>query len=828
MKKIIFILLIFTNQLFSQSTNIRLYSSDSMNINFVYKTNKNSLGYNNFYFQIFGYNQIPLIDYRNGMIYKISGNSIIPNSHNNILRNNYDLIMGIHFGYATGLKQSSQDTNIILYTRQLAWWEPSQIIYLTTNNGLNYNSLAGSSMTDPVQGIDIYKNNDSLMMYVFNKNIYKSTNRGNNWIKIDSSGLFSWISQNKFLSINNFNPQFVYGNGNNNLLISSNSGTNFSISLNNIGQIKSFEYDESSQSIYLLANKLYKTTNNGLNWNIINESPLNTIELDPTNPQTIWAGNSTGLLRSTNGGINFALYNNGFLPSQNVVGIMKNSNMGDTLIVATSKGVYKVSRSEVFTINPETSKFFPLHLGNRWVYKLRVLPAPDDSLEVKITDTATIGGRKFFKFTPNYFFWGFDWLTYDTLTSNILGIRSQLNCLNNNLYKIDSLSSSLFDTLKFCSEKSILNEIDTINTSYLGQNIETKSYNYLQNFITIDFRRTFYKNLGIGAFLAVEVDLMSYSLKGAVINGTLYGDTSLYKQMFSVSGIVRYSDNQSTVSGGLVKLLKYNRINGQVEIKDSSQIIGGVYNFNFVEPDSLLIVAYPNSQITPDFIPTFHMSAVDWHKANKIYPSSNLSNVDIHVHRIINSNNNVNISGKTYRISPTNNQSPLKDVLIAIKNNGNFTGFKYSDMNGIFNLNGMQMGNNILYAYKIGYSSDSITIPTTSGNSYENIVLKLRPEYTMNIAKEENTIPTVFELNQNYPNPFNPTTKINFDIPYSSSVSLNIYDVNGRLVKSLVNQVLTPGKYSVEWDASAYSSGIYFYKIVFDNSSSVKKMVLIK
>ncbi|HCN36712.1 MAG TPA: hypothetical protein DIS94_03250 [Bacteroidetes bacterium] len=831
MKKLFLILLLTPLFSFSiaQTTNIQLYSSDSLQIDKVYKTLKSESGYKNFYFQIFDYNSNQYQDTRNGMTYRLLGNLILSNAHNNILRSNYDLRNGLNFGFIASLKISSQDSNKILYSRYLPWWEPNHEVYLTTNNGLNFQSLAVSTFMDLFSGLDIYMKNDSLMMYVFDKNVYKSTNRGNNWFKIDSSSLFYSSYLNKFLSINHFNPQFVYGNGNNNLIISSNSGANFQISLNNIGQIKSFEYNETEQTIYLLANKLYKSTNNGLNWNILNETPLNTIELDPSNSNIIWAGNSTGLLRSTNGGVNFTLYNNGFLPSQNVVGILKNSSYGDTLIVATSKGVYKVSRPEVFNINFENASYFPLHIGSRYVYRHRVLPFPDDSLEVKITDTATINGKKYFQFTPNIFFWGNNWVRYDSLTSAVVGIRNFQNCFNTFEFKIDSLASSLSDTFRFCNNfESILFNTDIISNSNLGNNILTKRFIYNQQISVIEESRRYYKNFGIGEFLSTEVDNHYYSLKGAVINGVLYGDTSLYKQMFSVTGVVRYSDNQSIVSGGIVKLLKYNRINGQVEIKDSSQIVGGVYNFNFVEPDSLLIVAYPNSHITPDFIPTFHTSAVDWHKANKIYPSSNLNNIDINVHRIFNSSNNVNVSGKSLRISPTYNQTPLNNVLIAVKNNGNFTGFKYSDSNGLFNFSGLQSGLNTVFAYKIGYSSDSISVQTSTGNNYDNIILKLRPEYVTNISKVENIIPNSFELLQNFPNPFNPVTKISFDIPYKSLTILNIYDINGRLVKSLVNRELTPGRYTIDWDASSNSSGVYFMKLDFDNSSSVKKMVLIK
>jgi hypothetical protein len=91
------------------------------------------------------------------------------------------------------------------------------------------------------------------------------------------------------------------------------------------------------------------------------------------------------------------------------------------------------------------------------------------------------------------------------------------------------------------------------------------------------------------------------------------------------------------------------------------------------------------------------------------------------------------------------------------------------------------------------------------------------------------SLPGKFELMQNYPNPFNPLTKISFTLPVDSKVSLIVYDIEGRKVSEILNNIfLVSDYYSFEFNAANLSSGIYFYRIVTDNNSSVKKMVLIK
>jgi hypothetical protein len=88
--------------------------------------------------------------------------------------------------------------------------------------------------------------------------------------------------------------------------------------------------------------------------------------------------------------------------------------------------------------------------------------------------------------------------------------------------------------------------------------------------------------------------------------------------------------------------------------------------------------------------------------------------------------------------------------------------------------------------------------------------------------------PTQFTLNQNYPNPFNPATIISYSIPISSNVKLQVYDVLGNLVVTLVDESQEVGSYAVTFNANALSNGIYYYKIQSGSYVSVKKMLLLK
>lgn len=89
-------------------------------------------------------------------------------------------------------------------------------------------------------------------------------------------------------------------------------------------------------------------------------------------------------------------------------------------------------------------------------------------------------------------------------------------------------------------------------------------------------------------------------------------------------------------------------------------------------------------------------------------------------------------------------------------------------------------------------------------------------------------VPDRFFLRQNYPNPFNASTTIEFSIPEASAVSLHVFNLLGEEVETLVSEQLSPGSYSVQWNANEMASGIYFYRLVTDNFVETKRFVLLK
>jgi len=125
-----------------------------------------------------------------------------------------------------------------------------------------------------------------------------------------------------------------------------------------------------------------------------------------------------------------------------------------------------------------------------------------------------------------------------------------------------------------------------------------------------------------------------------------------------------------------------------------------------------------------------------------------------------------------------------------------------------------------------GDGCTAITSPSSSYTARPNIRLTFSP--ILGVENQPSAIPTKYELSQNYPNPFNPSTKITYALPKNGFATMKIFDVLGREVVTLVNEVKQAGYYTLDFDASRLSSGVYFYKLESGTFTDVKRMVLVK
>ena len=290
---------------------------------------------------------------------------------------------------------------------------------------------------------------------------------------------------------------------------------------------------------------------------------------------------------------------------------------------------------------------------------------------------------------------------------------------------------------------------------------------------------------------------------------------------FSVAGTVRYSDNNEIVTSGTVKA--YSQLT--YELLAVGQIMpNGDYILPFVrgwEPTD--IIGLPNVEPEMDWVATGYPDKTNPQQYTPVYVDQNLTGINIYVQRIQGGGGGSAFFTSVSGLILDMNKKPVSDAMIYAMIGENYYGFGLSDSKGHYNVENIPMGDYIIIAHKLG--SQSVSVPVTVT---ENGLSGLN--FVMNKSNNQNNIttPVQFKLSQNFPNPFNPSTTINYVIPASGLVSIEVYNSLGQLASTLVNEVKEAGSYEVSFDASQLSSGVYFYRLSAGSYTETKKMTLIK
>ena len=213
---------------------------------------------------------------------------------------------------------------------------------------------------------------------------------------------------------------------------------------------------------------------------------------------------------------------------------------------------------------------------------------------------------------------------------------------------------------------------------------------------------------------------------------------------------------------------------------------------------------------------------------------ANINNENNFLYRNNATNENTN---KWITIKCTGTTSNKSAIGAKVMVKANINGTAQWQMREIVSETGYASQNDIRAHFGLGTASivDSIKIlwPSGSINTFTNVAVNKFITITENgslvgVNDNPNEVKS-FELEQNYPNPFNPETKISYSLNHAGDVSLKVYDAEGKYIETLKDGFSEAGTYSVKWNGTGYSSGIYFYVLKSSSGfSETKKMLLIK
>jgi hypothetical protein len=207
-------------------------------------------------------------------------------------------------------------------------------------------------------------------------------------------------------------------------------------------------------------------------------------------------------------------------------------------------------------------------------------------------------------------------------------------------------------------------------------------------------------------------------------------------------------------------------------------------------------------------------------------------------------NNGDGIGDEPYYIDGDESQDlyPLMERLFATTQGGVSDGFEpienvhvqaigteiedYTGYDGIYILEGLGAGNyDISFSHPVYRDTIILSAPSMPGHTTAlDIVMSIETD----TDGEDTPIPDDYVLFQNYPNPFNATTSIKYNLPVASYVTIEVYDLLGRKVETLVKSEQPAGYHQVTWNADDASSGMYFYRIQAEEYAETRKMVLLK
>ena len=592
------------------------------------------------------------------------------------------------------------------------------------------------------------------------------------------SGTISVLNSIQFVNVN---TGFMTGNGI--VLKTTNSGNNWVVITNDFGGTSVSFVDVNTG--YVCDGSIYKTTDGGISWINLYQTSLISVNFIDANTGFA-AGLNSKIIKTTNGG---AIWEEQFVS-------IFSSKFNSVFFRGPLIGYIAGGRM----ITPYTGVLFKtINGGNTWY---SVSPNSEDidfrSIVFPSRDTGyVVGGYEY----------GSSGVIYKSIDAG--ETWQQQGIVNKDLNSTHFWNASLGYAV---GEGGMI--LKTTNGSIVW-NTQVSSSDK-------DLKAVYFLKSDIGFTAGYSGSLQK------TINGGVSGPP------FAVAGKIKFP-NGSSVTRGIVKALKYNPQTNTVTVVDSAPIeSNGDYIMRNLNIDSVDIMAYPNDEdiddLPPKFVPTYHSTGtsggtINWTSSSTIYVNNNLFDVNVTVFPITGTGGNGIIAGGVFVAPPET--GGLQNAIVYAMSGVEFKGFSVSRSGGPYDVNNIPQGTYRMICDRFGYYSQEKTVTLGSVN-LDTINFYMTGISVIGIQPNGNLIPAVYKLDQNYPNPFNPSTKINFDIPKNTMVKVSVFDMLGREIAVLVNTHLNAGSYTTDWNASGFSSGIYFYRISAPDFNDTRKMILVK
>lgn len=332
----------------------------------------------------------------------------------------------------------------------------------------------------------------------------------------------------------------------------------------------------------------------------------------------------------------------------------------------------------------------------------------------------------------------------------------------------------------------------------------------------------------------MEADQVDITKSGAKINLSL--TPAAPDSNISISGLLLDAASRARIGRGIVVIRKGlhtpRKAFGTSQTTDSIFAAtvnpDGTFKVDNLPPNYYYTVQGFSDFYSPSYFKDADSSSVYWQEARDSLYSQNASGINIYMPRDSSVGGGI-ISGKI--VDSANSISNLADIIVYAQSveNNQPSNYAFVDAAGNYSLSELKYGTYNIFAQKVGIQNDAVDSSATIG--LKDTVITNRnlifPGQTT-ATSGGHILPNTFSLSQNYPNPFNPTTTIQYRLPLTAHVTLDIYNIIGQRVKRLVDAEQPAGSYSVQFGGRNLASGVYLYRIQAGSFSDIKKMILLK
>lgn len=305
-------------------------------------------------------------------------------------------------------------------------------------------------------------------------------------------------------------------------------------------------------------------------------------------------------------------------------------------------------------------------------------------------------------------------------------------------------------------------------------------------------------------------------------------------QLFVYKSVNNEADTTGLVGHNLyVKFYRLNGANQLIFVASAPVDSTGFYRATVYTNQDLYAILPGDDE--DNFSTTFYPGWLDFESADPISPSDAINGVIDYDWGAVGkeiverpSGNISNLSGIVTTAVPFFQDKDLVPSVSLLGSDGNLISSAPIGTDGKYHLTVAGAGNYEVFTSIPGFASQSKYITVT-----ENSKSDLNVNFNLDVYRGQsdvtpNSVANSFNLNQNYPNPFNPTTNINFTVNTTGLVKLTVYNSQGKEVSKLVNDLMEPGTYDIQFNAQNLASGVYYYSLQVGNNVITKKMNLLK